>query len=126
MKERQGKTSLKNFELNLRWGRLLLEERERLEVGRDALARQFGLDPREIDRWESGFGSPVACVFHEIISFLGAVARRRACCFWLDLQHERNFGEVVEAAAAFQRKNNYAALGAIRRQHGERAVVRAA
>lgn len=104
---------LERFKFNLRWGTLLVEERERSGVTRERLAQMFNLDQSEIARWETGFGSPVAKVFYAVIVHLGAKAHENASKLWFDIQLEYSLNQARQPRTfiALDRLDNGEALG---------------
>ena len=115
------KEFIKAFVFNLRWGQLLERERSRAGVSRETLATAFGLDPLEVGRWETGFGSPIASVFYKIIVFLGPEAYRSAAGLWFAMQVEQT-GAVAVHCLRVERRPCYLALGAIRDRYKELAA----
>lgn len=107
-------TFIQKFKFNLRWGSLLKEERERVDLTTAELAEMFELDPIEVARWETGFGSPMASLFYSIMVLFGPVSYNNAADLWYAIQIERYHQLKASGATAHlqrHKKNNYEALG---------------
>lgn len=114
----------KDFAFNLRWGQLLERERSKVGISREALAATFGLDPQQVGRWETGFGSPIARLFYQIIVYLGPEAYRNAEELWLAVQVEQYSARKAEATEhpQVEQRPNYLALGAIKDRYKDLAA----
>lgn len=118
MRQIKQKEFIKAFVFSLRWGQLLERERSRIGVSRETLAAAFGLDPLEVGRWETGFGSPIASVFYKIVVFLGPKAYRSAAELWFAVQQEQT-ATVAVRHLRVARRPNYLALGSIKDRYKE-------
>jgi hypothetical protein len=124
MKHVKRETFIKTFAFNLRWGQLLERERSKVGISRETLAATFGLDPQQVGRWETGFGSPIASLFYQIIVHLGPEAYRSAAELWFAVQAEQYFAQKAGATRALQveRRPGYLALGAIKDRYKDLAA----
>lgn len=101
-------------EISAKFGRLLGEERVRMGVAVETVAKIIGVPAQEVTAWEIGQISPIACLYFDALMAVGGKAYNAAAELWADTQIQAYYFHLRETLIRDRRKNK-AALGAIRR-----------